>query len=380
MKINLKLNTITKKGVLACALALISTHSTRAHDADEHEQAGAVFTMDNAASENHVLAYSRTAGGGLAALGSFTTGGRGSGNGLGSQGALALSPNGHWLFVCNAGSDDISALAVTPEGPIVTDKVPSAGKHPISLSLHGNLLFVLNAGGQVGDKDSISGFAFFSGRLFPLPQSTHGLSADNTNPAEISFSSDGGVLLVTEKDTGVIDTFTLDNDGSIDLHKTFNSPGQTPFGFAVRGNEIVVSEAFGGAPDVSAASSYTLNRDGDLQIISPSVPTTETSACWAVITQSGRFAFAANTGSGTISGYKIAPDGKLTLLSPDGVSGITGDQSKPADMALSINNHFLYCRNGNGTISAFRVNADGSLKPLPAISGIPLSSTGLVGR
>lgn len=379
----IKLDSAICYSALALALALVPNYSQaheRAHDDNRRDEAGMVFTMDNAATENHVLAYRRSASGQLRADGSFPTGGRGTGSGLGSQSAVILSANGHWLFVCNAGSDEVSVFLVTPQGLAQTDKVSSSGKNPISLSLHRNSLFVLNAGGRVGDKDNVAGFVFLAGKLYPLPDSTHALSTDNSNPAQVGFSSDGEVLVVTEKDTSVIDTFTVDNDGTINDANYFQSSGQTPFGFAVRGHDLIVSEAFGGAPDASAVSSYDLDDDGDLEIISPTVPTTETSACWVVITGNGRFAYAANTGSGTISGYAVTQDGALTLLNPDGVTGITGAGSSPTDMTLSRNSRFLYSRNDNGSISAFRVNANGSLVPLSGVNGLPAGATGLAGR
>jgi hypothetical protein len=48
-------------------------------------------------------------------------------------------------------------------------------------------------------------------------------------------------------------------------------------------------------------------------------------------------------------------------------------------MTFSFNSRFLYCRNGNGTISAFRVSQDGSLSALDGISGLPVGATGLTG-
>jgi hypothetical protein len=58
---------------------------------------------------------------------------------------------------------------------VLTHKVSSGGKRPISLALHRNSLFVLNAGGQVGDTDNVTGFAFSGGRLYPMPESTRAI-------------------------------------------------------------------------------------------------------------------------------------------------------------------------------------------------------------
>jgi len=378
----MKANSLIRSGALILALAL-APHPTSASNlggAPKGDEGGAVFTMDNAAAANRILAYHRTPDGALEPFGSFVTGGRGTGAGLGNQGGLALSENGRWLFACNAGSDDVTVFLVTPRGLVRTDQIGARGRRPISLALHGNLLFVLNAGGQVGDQDGLAGFLLLAGKLHPLAHSVHALSADNTGPAQIGFSPDGHILVVTEKNTGVIDTFTVDNDGSIDEVKHFASAGQTPFGFAFRRQELIVTEAFGGARDASAASSYDLQRDGDLAVISPSVPTTESSACWAVVSGSGRFAYTANTGSGSISGFSIAMDGRLGLLTPGGVTGATGPDSSPADLAMSGDSRFLYSRNGDGTISAFRVNPDGSLTSRPGVTGISAGGSGLVAK
>jgi 6-phosphogluconolactonase (cycloisomerase 2 family) len=134
-------------------------------------------------------------------------------------------------------------------------------------------------------------------------------------------------------------------------------------------------------PDASVVSSYDLSDDGDLSVISPAVPTTETAACWIVITRNSRFAYTSNTGSGTISGYALSRDGELTLLNGDGITGNTGVGSVPIDMALSRDSRFLFSLNsGNGTLSAFRVNANGSLQSIIGLNGIPAGANGLAAR
>src|SRR5579862_6459517 len=83
---------------------------------------------------------------------------------------------------------------------------------------------------------------------------------------------------------------------------------------------------------------------------------------WAMRVHFGRVVYTANAGSGSISGFAIAGDGSLQLLTADGQTGLTGPGSHPTDMAQSSDGRFLYSlNNGNGTISGFDVQADGSL-------------------
>ncbi len=189
------------------------------------EEDGALYTMDNAAAGNNVLAFQRDEHGGLASAGSHATGGTGTGTatGLPSQGSVLLSQDGRWLFVCNADSSEISVLSVSRRGLTLTDKVASGGVMPLSLTLCQNLLYVLNAGGLAGDKDNITAFIFADGRLVPLRHSTRALSGDNTGPAQVSFTSDGDALVVTERTTSMIDVFVVNDDGRAMEPNSFQS-------------------------------------------------------------------------------------------------------------------------------------------------------------
>ena len=338
--------------------------------------------MDNASAGNHVLVFEREENGQINPRGSFATGGMGTGAGLASQGSVLLSHDGRWLFACNAGSGEVSVFQVSEQGLVLRDKVASGGQMPLSLTLSHNLLYVLNADGEVGGQDHLTGFLFAHGQLVPLPDSTQMLSADNTGPAEVLFSAEGDTLVVTERITSLIDTFQLGDDGDIEGAKTFASVGMTPFGFDVgREDRLFVSEAAGGAANASSASSYQVLEDGDLAIISGAVPTEQTAACWLITSRDGRFVYTANAGSGSISGFRVGEDGALHLITPDGQTGLTGTGSHPVDMTESHDGRFLYSlNNGNGTLSAFKVNHNGSLDPLMVANGIPTSSAGLAGR
>lgn len=336
---------------------------------------GAVYTMSNAALGNSILVFDRSANGTLTPAGSYLTGGLGTGAGLGNQGGLVLSADQRWLVAVNAGSNEISVFAVEPHGLELIDRINTGGNLPVSLALDRNLLYVLHA----GTPNNITGFTVGNdGRLAPLPGSTRFLSADMTGPAQVSFSPDGSFLVVAEKGTNLIDTFAVDRFGVAEGPMTHASVGVTPFGFAFgKRGYLLVSEAATGA-----VSSYRLTDDGDLQVISPSVSTTEAAACWVVVTNDGRFAYTTNAGTGSISGYLVGQDGSLELLDADGRTGVTGAGSAPIDMALSGNSGFLYALNsGNGTISAFAVSLkDGSLKSIAGVGSLPGSANGLAAR
>jgi 6-phosphogluconolactonase len=338
---------------------------------------GAVFTQTNATSGNSVLIYRRSADGSLASAGSVATSGTGSGAGLGSQGAVTLSDDGNWLLVVNAGSNDVSSFAVGDGGSLtLRGKASSGGIMPISVTVHDGLVYVLNAGGT----GNISGLRLAGdGSLSPIPSSTRGLSTAAAGPAEVRFDASGAWLVVTEKNTNKIDTWRVDANGLATGRVVNASAGEEPFGFTFTTQGVLaVSEAFGGAVNASATSTYTINADGTLRIISASVPTTETAACWVVATKNGRFVYAANAGSASVSGYSVR-QGQLSLLVAGGKSGNTG--ASPTDEAISQNSQFLYTLNGGShTISSFGVSqANGDLSDVGAAT-VPTGVVGLAAK
>ena len=370
---------------LGALLLLVSAVPLRA----KQETVGAVYTTTNDPSDNAVLVFNRAADGSLTAGGTFSTGGLGTGGqepdfGLGNAGALALSKNNRLLFVVNPGSDDVSVFAVTKEGLRLLDRASSGGQEPISVTVHRNLVYVLNAGGNVGASDNISGFVVSPrGKLLPLSDSTRPLSAAVTSPGQIRFRPDGNVLVVTEKATNIIDTYTVGKDGRPTGPQVMPADAETPFGFYFsHHNQLFISDDFNDAPGAGALSSYLVSDDGSLRLVSSAVPAHESGACWVVVSPNGRFAYVANTVSSTISLYSIhAQDGSVTFVTSfPSVSG-------PTDLEFSRNGRFLYVLTpdqvgqGSPGINAFRANPrDGSLMPLPGVSGLPVSVDGLVAR
>jgi 6-phosphogluconolactonase len=299
-----------------------------------------------------------------------------------------LSADGRWLLVVNAGSHDVSVFRVNGSELTLTSRTSSGGQRPVSVTLDRDLVYVLNASGALGGGDSIAGFRLDRrGRLLAIPAAVQALSGPNTAPAQIGFTPDGEFLVVTERATNLIAVFSLGadgegNDGVARPGEFYPSAGPTPFGFAFdKRGHLHISEAAGGAADASSASSYQVTQDGSPEVISAAVPTTETAACWLVVTEDGRSAFITNTGSGTVSALRIDPDGTLILRDEDGVAAHTGIGSAPADATLSAGGQFLYTRNGgNRTITAFSVNGDGTLTLLSTLEGLPGGANGIAAR
>jgi 6-phosphogluconolactonase (cycloisomerase 2 family) len=353
------------------------------------ETVGAVYTMTNEPAGNAVLVFNRGTDGSLTAGGTFPTGGLGTGGrepdfGLGNAGALVLSDDEQLLFAVNPGSDDLSVFAVTRDGLELLDRAGSGGHQPISVTVRGRLVYVLNAGGNVGGTDNISGLVVSPhGQLSPLSGSTRPLSAAITSPAEIRFSPDGDVLVVTEKATNIIDTYTVGNNGRVTGPRVTPADAETPFGFYFGDhNEVFISDDFNDAPGKGALSSYRVSEDGSLHLVSSAVPAHQSGACWVVVSPDGRFAYVANTVSSTVSLYRIsARDGSVALITS------FASASNPTDLDFSSDGRFLYelrpDQNGLSSpgISVFRVHpGDGSLVALPGVSGLPKSVDGLAAR
>ena len=336
--------------------------------------ATAVYVQTNDATENEVVAFGRREDGQLAPLGRFPTGGRGTGEPhLPSQSSIVLSDDGAQLLVVNAGSDELSLFSVGDGGLLLSDRVASGGATPTSVAIHGDLVYVLNNG-----TPNIAGFKIDNGRLVELEGSARPLSADNADPAQVSFSLDGRTLVVTERGTDSISAYAIDERGHASGPTTIKSSGKTPYGFDFTPDgAMIVTEAFGGALGAAAASSYSLTDPGRLAPVSGSVGDTRSEVCWAAVTKDGRFAYVTNFGDGTISSYEIARDGRLALR--DAVAGSTRLGEKGIrDEAISRDGRYLYAIDADAQkVFGWTVGSDGALASIGAFEGVPQTVAGL---
>jgi 6-phosphogluconolactonase len=335
----------------------------------------AVFVQTNGADHNAVVAFARAEDGTLSSLGTFPTGGRGTGTPhLPSQGSLVLAEAGSRLLVANAGSDDVSVFAVSGDGLALASRVPSGGETPRSVAVHDDLVYILNAGSA-----NVSGFRLAAdGGLEPIDGSSRPLSADEADGAQVAFDPTGSTLVVTERVTDRVSTYAVGADGLLDGPTAHASAGVTPYGFDFSADGVlVVTEAFGGAIGAAAASSYRIANGSGATAVSSSVGNTRSEVCWAVVTKDGRHAFVTNFGDGTISSYTISPEGSIELLEPVAAQTRLGEKGI-RDAALSADGSFLYALDADSQeIYGWQVGEDGRLEALGAANGLPVTVAGL---
>lgn len=339
---------------------------------------GAVFTLTNATSDNAVAVGLRLPSGRVLPLASFATGGSGTAAGLGSQGAIATSDDDQWLLAVNAGSDELSLFRVL-HGVFLwrTDVVPSGGRTPTSVAVHGDLVYVLNAGAG----NNVSGFRLQRGSLRPVTGATYALSQEGAAGAQVGFDPSGRFLIVTERATDRIDVFPVQRDGRLGALRSQASSGRTPFGFQFAGDSLVVSEAFGGAANASTVSSYRLERDGSLTAVTAAAPTMQTAACWIAVPRGERFAYSTNTGSSSLTGFAVGRQGALTLLDANGVTGMLASGGAPIDADFEPRGRTLFVLDAaHDEIVAFARNGRGELRALPGSWSLPDGAAGVLAR
>jgi 6-phosphogluconolactonase len=335
-----------KKALISIVVVLASMVVIAPSIATQREYSGAVYVMTNDPEDNEIAVYSRNANGLLVFEEYYSTEGLGSGGDgvdpLASQESLILSPNKRWLIAVNAGSNNISVFRI---------------RH--------DLLYVLNAGAD-SSGPKITGFRLsHRGELIPLAGSTRELEPGGFH--QVGFDPQGDVLVITEGDpagANRIHVFSVNKRGLPGPEAVISpSNGVVPFGFIFdHRDHLVVSEAGSGA-----VSSYKILRNNSLRVISPSVANEQTATCWIAANRKG-FVYTANTGSDTITAYKVrSGKGRVVLLDQTAGSG-----NKPIDMTTAGNGRFLYVLNAfDGTVGMFRIKSDGSLNNLGTIGGLP---------
>ena len=290
------------------------------------------------------------------------------------------------LYVLNAGG---------PEAPAICNLLPDTANTPnitgFSVDQAGHMIPLDStqpidpgpataASGVSCTAAAAAGFAALTGA--PAADFQCGLNPPSfaRSAAQVGFTRDGQHLVVAVKGTNTIYVFPVNDDGTAgDQPTIMQSAGPalpTFFGFTFDSNDnLLVTEMFGSSPSIPAGaqgalSSFAISSNGALLPISSHVTDGATAPCCIALEPiTGRFAYAANNLSASISSYTLANNGAVTLLAGAAASG-----SGPNDLAVAVEGatSFLYVIDaGTGTVGAFQINADGSLAAVVGGAGLP---------
>lgn len=383
---------------------------------------GGVYTMTNDAENNAVTVFDRYIDGHL----EFRENVSSNGNGYAfpplnidpfeSQGAIVTSDFGRFVVGLNAGSNEVFVMRVNRQTNELefADEISSHGELPISVAIHRNLIYVVNAGTR-----TISGYKINrEGHLRSIRNSVRTLGPGNESlvaftpdrepyPHEIQFTPKGDKLVVLESGTNsdVIYIFPLDENGVAGERVTTPSDSEYPLAMSFSPNGSLLVTSSNEDETLNVLTSYKINDDSSLSIITPAIPNHQAGSCWLVTR--GAYAYTINSFNNTFSFYAAGEQGDITLVDPVEIQLLNGDgpftdegtldeaalaellaagtaPPFPTDAAINTSGHYLYSLDvGNGTISGFSIAEDGNLAFLDEYHGgvIPYGgSQGLAAR
>jgi 6-phosphogluconolactonase (cycloisomerase 2 family) len=348
------------------ALALGAAPSAEAASAGYHGASDAVFVQTDNTAGNRIDVYQRAADGTLILVTGYATGGLGGAltgsvvDHLASQGSLTYDAAHGLLYAVNAGSNTVSVFGVQGTELTLRQVVSSGGTFPVSVAVHGDVVYVLNA----ENGGSIQGYRVEGGRLSPQSGWNRRLGLDDGTPqfthtpGQVGFTADGQQLLVTTKAAGNdVYVYRLNFDGSPSHSATVNAlPGTVPFAFVDSGfNRVSLVEA-----GTSSVVNFNVNGDGTLTQLS-SFATNQAASCW--IAGTGSLLFTSNAGSASETGVRIGAGDSLTGL------GNTATDAGTVDAAATPDGRYLYVQTGGaGIVDEYAIAADGALTQVGSVT------------
>lgn len=324
-----------------------------------------IYSMSNDAAQNMILAFSQQNNGAIQLEASYAAKGGGSGSRLESQGAITILNN--WLFAVNAGTNTIASFEILDNGILrFADTVDAGGQVPVSITAFQNRVYVVNAGSS-----SISGYYVNDQGIFTvISNSSKPLSKPNAMPAQISFTANGQMLMVTESAVNTVTCYLMDGSGRPYAPSSYMSSGETPGGFCFIGNYIVMSQAKNNLAEQGTVSSY--NAWGVGNPISGPLCAQQTGT--SRVAAYGQVVYALNSGSNSISSFIMNKYGALQLK--EMMAAVTGDG--PSAIAVNKDAKTLYQVNSvSRSMSGYKIAGNFALSKAGEITGLPPAVSGL---
>lgn len=333
----------------------LSTNVMYVEDTQQNTGPGdLVYVGDNLSTGGGIMIYRRDDMGKLTLLKTVPTGGKGLFDIVGFNraptGIFAATDIGPWehdqnlilnsdrtrMFVVNQGSDDLSVLDISADGLNLTP-VPGSpfktGHIPASVGISGDTVIVVNKnddpGGQKrpGQHGSLQTYKMAAnGSLTPVPNSFielpgarcgEGVFCDQTTTPSQALTIPGtNLVFVNDFFAGMIRPYTVQPDGTLKATKPFDIRSLGPQVMPVNGQTFPFTLGLANVPNTNILYTgilfenkvgvFTFNKkNGKLKFVTTATNGGST-VCWFSISRSGKFMWASNQASNSISTYDLA--------------------------------------------------------------------------
>jgi len=327
-------------------------------------------------SEASISAFSIGAGGSLSPI-ACTTGCK-TENALSEPEGIATSPNGQFVFVANANGNGkgeggtIEAFAVAAGGELSPIACPSdckTGDEPwaVAVAPNGQFLYTVDA-----QSHAISVFSIaIDGSLSPITCTTGCELASGSEPEDVVVSPSGKFVYAEEREDHRIAVFAVAADGS--LSKVTCTTGcateEDPYGMAVSPDGRFLYAAAG-----PAITPFEIHPNGTLSAIPCTKCETAARTRALAISPNGRYLYTTNNNSheSSVPAFEIQANGALTPLAGCGLDYCnTADGVDPEGLVVSPGGKFVYASDietssnfEHGIMSAFAIGSSGELSQI----------------
>jgi len=371
-----ELNMKENAALVACFATIIALQTAQAQTSSASYSPEHVYVETNikAPNGNSIAAFTRGNRGELTPIAGspFLTGGAGTqyaGVNVGPQDSdeeIISNPAHTLLFAVNSGSDTIAVFKIQDNGalyPIPGSPFPSGGNDPVSLSLDGDTLFVVNKSGDLGRPTSIlpsyTALRVHSdGSLSPIGWSSNDTSHEFQDKVSIAIGSSPSQALVipethlffgTDFLTGLIERFKFDDEGK--LHQlpplalpasefTDTKTPRLPLGLW---NHPYLPLVYVGFVSDNKVGVYEYDLEGSLRF-RRAVPNSGAAVCWLRTNRAGTRLYTADTITNSISVYDLTDPEYPVQIQELNLSG----EGNVLQISLSTDEQSLYALSSRG--------------------------------
>jgi 6-phosphogluconolactonase (cycloisomerase 2 family) len=273
-----------------------------------------------------------------------------------SPSSVVVHPSGQFLYVANQADSTISLFTINSTTGALTEVLPRAsagGFSPgfMTMDSGGSFLFVAN-------QSSNDVWAFQIGSAGALTQVSS--VSVGSSPAGLALTS-SGFLYVPVPNFSAIAVLSA-NSGVLQVVGSF--PVNNGVGGVAVGSGAKVLYATN--PATNTVSAFTIQAGGSLTALPGLTMGTGTTPVIVATDLTGSFLYVANSGSGSISQFKIdSTTGALTAFTTASVSVGTN----PVFVVADLGGKFIFVGNtGSRSVTELSINSDGSLTSSNTIS------------